>query len=106
MRKGAGQGLVLAIFLGWSVGFLACGTAAKDLPPGTAIDTGKPSLRVIQQDLRRHGYAPGKVDGRLDSRTRSAVREFQADCGLPADSSAGGITKEKLIHPERCRNAR
>lgn len=104
MRKAAGQGLIVAAALGWAV-CLAGGGVAADLPPGTAIETGKPSVRVIQQQLRRQGYAPGRVNGRLDSRTRAAVRAFQADCGLPADVSAGGTLKDKLIHSERCPNA-
>src|SRR5919106_1029799 len=45
------------------------------------------SLRVmeVQQSLAGMGYDPGPVDGVIGSRTRAAIRAFQADTGLPVD---------------------
>jgi hypothetical protein len=37
------------------------------------------------QLLADRGYDPGSVDGVIGSRTRAAVRGFQADAGLPVD---------------------
>jgi Putative peptidoglycan binding domain len=42
------------------------------------------SIRVLVQDaLARRGYYPGQVDGVIGPETRSAIREFQRDNGLP-----------------------
>jgi peptidoglycan hydrolase-like protein with peptidoglycan-binding domain len=105
-RNGKGRGLALAAALLLGLGLGAGGAAfparAGDLPAEPVVNPGKPSVRVIQQQLQRNGYAPGPVNGRLDAQTRAAVRSFQADCGLPADSSAGGTLTEKLIRPQSC----
>jgi Putative peptidoglycan binding domain len=42
------------------------------------------SIQVLVQDaLARRGYYPGQVDGVIGPETRSAIREFQRDNGLP-----------------------
>jgi len=53
------------------------------------------SLRVmeVQQGLAGMGYDPGPVDGVIGSRTRTAIRAFQADAGLPVD----GQVSDQLI---------
>ena len=53
------------------------------------------SLRVmeVQQGLAGMGYDPGPVDGVIESRTRTAIRAFQADAGLPVD----GQLSDQLI---------
>ncbi|MGH6960279.1 MAG: peptidoglycan-binding domain-containing protein, partial [Dongiaceae bacterium] len=38
---------------------------------------------TVQQELARRGYNPGRIDGVLGSQTRSAIRDFQEDNGLP-----------------------
>jgi peptidoglycan hydrolase-like protein with peptidoglycan-binding domain len=49
--------------------------------PAPAVD---PALVVLIQDrLDRAGYDPGPVDGRFGGRTQAALREFEADAGLP-----------------------
>jgi uncharacterized protein len=40
---------------------------------------------VVQRDLADLGYDPGPVDGVRGPRTRTAIRNFQADLGLPID---------------------
>ena len=43
-----------------------------------------PSIAVVvQAELARQGYYDGKVDGIVGDATRRAVREYQADRGLP-----------------------
>lgn len=62
-----------------------------------------PSVEVIQQRLRRHGYAPGSTNGRLDPQTRRAIRSFERNCGLPAGAPRGTL-KDRLQRPSGCPN--
>lgn len=52
-------------------------------------------VRAIQEELTDHGYAPGMADGVMGSRTRTAIRAYQSDAGLPVD---GVATKALLDH--------
>lgn len=40
---------------------------------------------AIQNLLKILGYDPGHIDGQIGPNTRSAIREFQKDYGIPAD---------------------
>ncbi len=42
-------------------------------------------IRGVQQDLQNLGYDAGSVDGILGAQTRTAIRAYQRDSGLPAD---------------------
>ena len=42
-------------------------------------------VRGVQRDLGRLGYDPGSVDGVIGTQTRTAVRVYQRDSGMPAD---------------------
>lgn len=48
-------------------------------------DAGNTSLAVhkVQSALAELGYSPGKIDGRLGTQTRIAIRTFEADRGWP-----------------------
>ena len=46
---------------------------------GTELTSG------IQNLLKILGYDPGHIDGQIGPKTRSAIREFQKDYGIPAD---------------------
>ena len=98
-RLAAGFALAATLLLG-----LGLSAVAEELPAEPVIKSGKASVRIIQQQLQRNGYAPGPVNGLLDSRTRAAVRSFERDCGLSAGTAGGSLT-EKLIKPERCSGA-
>lgn len=98
----ARKAAILAFGLG--VVLTAGATRAGDPADEPVVRPGKASVKAIQQQLMRDGYAPGRVTGRMDSRTRAAVRRFQDDCGLPADASGGGTLAEKLNNPGRCPN--
>lgn len=52
-------------------------------------------LRGIQAELAAHGYDPGPADGVLGPMTRTAIRNYQRDAGLPSD---GVASKELLDH--------
>ena len=42
----------------------------------------------IEDQLQRHGYLVGPVDGVIDTRTRQAIRAYQADVGLSVTGEA------------------
>ena len=51
---------------------------------GYSGQKGSASIQALVQDsLARRGYYDGPVDGAVGSGTRSAIREFQRDNGLP-----------------------
>ena len=63
-------------------------------PLRTAWPTDDPGLsraerRELQQLLIARGYDIGNADGILGSRTREAIKAFQASAGLPADAHPG-----------------
>ena len=43
----------------------------------------------LQALLKRRGYSIGKVDGKIGSKTRRAIRHFQASMGMIPDGHAG-----------------
>ena len=45
--------------------------------------------REVQQRLLDKGFDIGEVDGMIGSKTREAIKQFQARSGLPADGRAG-----------------
>jgi len=54
-----------------------------------------PSLS-IQKALRKAGYYQGKLDGKIGSDTRQAIKAFQKDHGLEPDGVVGRATWSKL----------
>ena len=57
-----------------------------DLTPRRAKTVAENSgsrIAAVQRALLRSGYDPGPIDGILGTRTRMAIRSFQADHGLP-----------------------
>lgn len=50
----------------------------------------------LQQLLARQGYDVGEPDGHLGSRTRSAIRDFQAKAGQIPDGFASAVVLEQL----------
>lgn len=49
-------------------------------------------VRNVQSKLKELGYYTGAVDGIFGSKTQSAVKAFQRNCGLTADGIAGPKT--------------
>ncbi len=56
----------------------------------------------IQEELNNRGYDAGPVDGIAGARTRTAIRSYQRDAGLPVD---GVPSKELLDHLKFARSA-
>lgn len=50
----------------------------------------------LQRALSRAGYDPGPIDGKLGTKTRSAVKAFQRAHGLKADGVVGERTWSAL----------
>lgn len=61
----------------------------------TSLST-QPSAKAVQRALKNAGFDPGPIDGKLGSRTRQAVREFQGVNGLQVDGIVGKRTWARL----------
>ncbi|WP_193195686.1 peptidoglycan-binding protein [Nostoc sp. MG11] len=55
-----------------------------------------PSVRNLQQQLKRAGFYPAPVTQVYDFSTEDAVRRFQKAAGLPVDGMVGATTLQKL----------
>jgi murein L,D-transpeptidase YcbB/YkuD len=55
-------------------------------------ESGKPSVKQVQQALKNAGFNPGPADGRSGTQTRLAIKEFQKVNNLNADGKVGKQT--------------
>lgn len=70
----------------------ACGLAV-DGSAGNATQTALRNAVIrLQAELKRAGYAPGSADGHFGSKTRRALKQYQADRGLKQTGVADGKT--------------
>ena len=53
-------------------------------------------IHQMQQKLKILGYDPGVPDGVWGEKTRTALKDFQADYGLPTTGRLDALTKKKL----------
>ena len=82
----------------------ACGPACEvlnvfclDVPAiEAALDLDRSTRRLIQQRLQAGGFDPGGADGLFGSRTRGAIRQWQAEQGVPATGYLTGAQIEAL----------
>lgn len=65
-------------------------------PPASAL----PDIAAIQRRLNQLGYKAGSVDGKLGSQTRSALRAWQRDTGLPAGDAVTTEMAARLLGGE------
>ena len=56
----------------------------------------RPTIRNIQEALRRAGFYSGPVDGVMGKKTKEAIINFQKSKGLKADGIVGKRTWEEL----------
>jgi lysozyme family protein len=68
----------------------------------TSFDATGPQIKSAQKALLALGYAAGPVDGVFGRRTRSAVRAFQADNGLPGAGNIDARTWAALSASRPC----
>jgi hypothetical protein len=57
----------------------------------------KERIRYVQEFLKKRGDYTGDVDGIAGKDTKSAVRKFQTESGLPADGLIGPRTVKKIL---------
>lgn len=53
-------------------------------------------IRLVQGELKRHGYDPGPVDGKLGPQTLSAILAFQRRVGMTIDGEPSGELLQQL----------
>jgi peptidoglycan hydrolase-like protein with peptidoglycan-binding domain len=65
---------------------LIFGRAAGKPGPGPAdrFEERRELIAQVQENLARMGYTPGPANGRLDPKTRDAIRRFESDRNLGA----------------------
>ena len=56
----------------------------------------KEKKKDIEQALQDKGFEPGSVDGVIDSKTQSAISQFQRDNNLPATGRVNEQTAKRL----------
>ncbi len=59
-----------------------------------------PRVEEIQRILKKAGFDPGSVDGRLGGKTRKALKEFQRANGLKPQGTLNSKTWAKLIEAD------
>lgn len=70
--------------------------AGPTLSPPPMPHRARPDIRHVQRHLAALGYDPGPTDGVLRPRTRTALRAFQRDVGLPANGRLTRQVAERL----------
>lgn len=58
---------------------------------------GNSLVHRIQTALAERGYAPGRVNGRLNGRTEAAIQDFQLDHGLAIDGRPSESLLEAIL---------
>ncbi|OIO32617.1 MAG: hypothetical protein AUJ70_05115 [Candidatus Omnitrophica bacterium CG1_02_40_15] len=56
----------------------------------------KPTTKDIQTALKKAGFNPGSLDGKMGPRTRQAIKDFQKSKGLVPDGAVGPKTWASL----------
>jgi murein L,D-transpeptidase YcbB/YkuD len=68
----------------------------KEVFPKSKSKTYYSFVIKIQTALKNAGFDPGLIDGKLGSRTRRALKEFQSSNGLPSDGRVDKQTWDLL----------
>ena len=55
------------------------------------------ALRQAQSTLNEMGYDAGTPDGKMGSRTRNALSQFQTDRGIPVTGRLDATTQAELL---------
>ena len=81
--------------------FLLVTLAVGSMTVRSAPFSGDDDVKEVQQTLRDRGYSPGPIDGRLGSRTREALRQYQKDENLPVTGRLDADTARKVEEARR-----
>jgi peptidoglycan hydrolase-like protein with peptidoglycan-binding domain len=65
--------------------------------PGADQGSGSDVIKGLQHELKRAGYDPGALDGKMGPATRYALKRFQEDHGLPTTGEPDIATLTKLL---------
>lgn len=68
----------------------------QDTGTTASVDMEK-AIRNIQLILNKNGYDAGTADGIMGGKTKSAIRKFQADQGLPANGEVNDALVKALL---------
>jgi hypothetical protein len=79
---------------------LSVGAANANAEPLSGDD-----VRGVQQTLHNIGYRPGKIDGVMGPRTRSAIRQYQQDNNLPLTGRLDAETARRVEEARRTRSS-
>lgn len=82
------RSIFYAIAVGHLADRIAGGPPLTAQPPQVDQRLSNGEVRELQRLLAGLGYDVGGVDGRLGPRTRTAIRDFQRNSGLPEDAFA------------------
>ena len=69
---------------------------ASTITGSIAFASDESSVERAQKELRRLGYDPGSVDGRMGAKTTQALQSFQTDMRLPVDGKISPAVLELL----------
>lgn len=79
-------------------------TASEQATPPSRPDietlSDRQGIAEIQRELNRLGYDAGPVDGAMGSRTRNAIRQYQADSGIARNGRASADLLKRLRQTE------
>ena len=78
--------MICVLIIVYFAGFILTDTAYSD----------DQKVYQVQEKLKQLGYDPGRADGILGKKTKTAVRHFQRDNGLPETGKLDEQTQAKL----------
>ncbi len=86
---------------GWQPEQESSSQATPQSRPDIETLSDRQGVAEIQRELNRLGYDAGPVDGAMGSRTRSAIREYQADMGIDRNGHATADLLKRLRQTEK-----
>ncbi|MDI5920082.1 peptidoglycan-binding protein [Halomonas sp. LR5S13] len=86
---------------GWQTEEAASSQAGERARPDIETLSDRQGIAEIQRELNRLGYDAGPVDGAMGRRTRSAIREYQADRDMAQDGRASADLLKRLRETQR-----
>ncbi|MDR9440297.1 MAG: peptidoglycan-binding protein [Halomonas sp.] len=85
---------------GWQPQETPSSQATPQSRPDIETLSDRQGIAEIQRELNRLGYDAGPVDGAMGSRTRNAIRQFQADMGIARNGRASTGLLKRLRQTE------
>jgi peptidoglycan hydrolase-like protein with peptidoglycan-binding domain len=91
--------LTLGVMLAVPIVTIAAGadSTGGNLPPAVDQMLARDMIQQAQLYLKMAGYDPGRADGVFDSRTSSALRQYQAANGIPVSGLLDEPTRRVMF---------